>query len=88
MFIETDITEAFTAQLWFGTADVTDTAAAGEIDPDATAMGRGDRSGEGATPGPGNFVLSVYATCDACNTISTEVSMYLVDGVRLNSCLD
>ena len=88
MFIRTNIDEANTARLWFGTDEVDDTAATGEIDPDATDGGRGDRSGEGATPGPGNYVLSVYGTClSFCIDLYVEVSMHLVDGVRTSSLL-
>merc|ERR1711916_394232 len=77
--IATDITELFTTQLWFGVDDVDQTDAAGEIDSGATGMGRGDRSGEGSAPGAGDYVLSIYATCDGCNDVTVELQMYLVD---------
>merc|ERR1711916_127539 len=77
--IATDTTELFTTQLWFGVDDVDQTDAAGEIDSGATGMGRGDRSGEGSAPGAGDYVLSIYATCDGCNDVTVELQMYLVD---------
>jgi len=79
VMIATDITELFTTQLWFGVDDVDQTDAAGEIDSGATGMGRGDRSGEGSAPGAGDYVLSIYATCDGCNDVTVELQMYLVD---------
>merc|ERR1711991_51563 len=79
VMIATDITELFTTQLWFGVDDVDQIDAAGEIDSGATGMGRGDRSGEGSAPGAGDYVLSIYATCDGCNDVTVELQMYLVD---------
>merc|ERR1711880_35604 len=79
VMIATDITELFTTQLWFGVDDIDQTDAAGEIDSGATGMGRGDRSGEGSAPGAGDYVLSIYATCDGCNDVTVELQMYLVD---------
>merc|ERR1711916_12159 len=76
VMIATDITELFTTQLWFGVDDVDQTDAAGEIDSGATGMGRGDRSGEGSAPGAGDYVLSIYATCDGCNDVTVELQMY------------
>lgn len=82
LFIQTDIDDAFTARLWFGTFDLTDLDAPGEIDSDASGGGRGDRSGQADTPSPDNYVLSVYATCDSCTSVLIEVALHLVDGVR------
>ena len=72
------MSESQTTQLWFGTADVNDTATAGEI-----GTGQGDREGAGSAPGPGNYTLSIWADCDACGTVDVVVEMFLVDQVRV-----